>query len=195
MDQLIEIYENFDRKINVKCEYRTLMQGAQSFIEFYSNFIRLDDALAFDDDIFLKKLFDKLIKRLKDSYDTREGFIILKDAKEYLFKLNNNQRANYQLRIFKTVFIRTITGLTRKSPTTITTTSTTRIIPVIETIYTSTVKSKQKINTKVNTKELMCYTCDKIDHYRKDCIIQNQTDVGKKVLKEARLYHLNINEK
>ena len=28
MSQLIEIYEDFDRKINVKREYRTLMQGA-----------------------------------------------------------------------------------------------------------------------------------------------------------------------
>ena len=91
MDQLIEIYEDFNRKINVKCEYRTLMQDAQSFIEFYSDFIRLDDALILDDNILLKKLFDKLIKRLKNLYDIREGFIILKNAKEYLFKLDNNQ--------------------------------------------------------------------------------------------------------
>ena len=28
-------------------------------------------------------------------YDTRENFIVLKDVKKYLFKLNNNQRANY----------------------------------------------------------------------------------------------------
>ena len=28
-------------------------------------------------------------------YDIRENFIILKDVKEYLFKLNNDQRANY----------------------------------------------------------------------------------------------------
>ena len=62
MNQLIEIYEDFDRKINVKREYRTLMQNAQSFIKFYLNFICFNNALIFDDDIFLKKLSDKLIK-------------------------------------------------------------------------------------------------------------------------------------
>ena len=171
MNQLIEIYENFDRKINVKCEYRTLMQGAQLFIKFYSNFIRFDDALAFDDDIFLKKLFDKLIKRLKNLYDIREDFIMLKNAKEYLFKLNNNQRINYQLRIFKATSTRTITELIKKSFTIIITTSITRIISIIEITYTSTVKFKQKVNIKVNTKKFMCYTYDKIDHYRKNYIV------------------------
>ena len=95
MNQLIEIYEDFDRKINIKCKYRTLIQGAQLFIEFYSFFIRFDNVFALDDDIFLKEFFNKLIKRLKDLYDIREDFIILKNVKEYLFKLNNNQRANY----------------------------------------------------------------------------------------------------
>ena len=95
MNQLIEIYEDFDQKINVKCEYQTFMHGAQSFIEFYSNFIRFDDTFILDDNILLKKLFKKLIKRLKNSYDIYEGFIILKNAKEYLLKLNNNQRTNY----------------------------------------------------------------------------------------------------
>ena len=38
------------------------MQDAQSFIEFYLDFIRLDDILVFDNDIFLKELSDKLIK-------------------------------------------------------------------------------------------------------------------------------------
>ena len=71
------------------------MQDAQLFIEFYLDFIYFDNALILDNNIFLKKLFNKLIKRLKDLYDTHENFIILKNAKKYLFKLNNNQRANY----------------------------------------------------------------------------------------------------
>ena len=87
---MIEIYEDFDRKINVKREYRTLMQNTQSFIKFYLNFIRFDGVFIFDDNIFLKELFKKLVKRLKNLYDIREGFIILKNAKKYLFKLNNN---------------------------------------------------------------------------------------------------------
>ena len=118
------------------------MQDAQPFIKFYSNFIRFNDILVFDDDTLLKEFPNKLIKRLKNSYDTHKGFIILKDAKEYLFKLDNNQRIDYQLRIFKAISIRIITGLIKKSLTITITTSTIHIIPIIEITYISTVKFK-----------------------------------------------------
>ena len=118
------------------------MQNAQLFIKFYLDFIRFNNAFALDNNTLLKKLSNKLIKRLKNSYDTREDFIILKNVKEYLFKLNNNQRANYQFRIFKATFTRTIIELIRKSPTIIITTSITHIIFVIEITYISTMKFK-----------------------------------------------------
>ena len=41
-------------------------------------------------------------------YDIYKDFIVLKDVKEYLLKLNNNQRINYQLKMFKTAFIQII---------------------------------------------------------------------------------------
>ena len=66
------------------------MQGAQLFIKFYSDFIHFNDTLALDNNIFLKEFLKKLIKRLKDLYNIRENFIILKNVKKYLFKLNNN---------------------------------------------------------------------------------------------------------
>ena len=91
MNQLIEFYENFDRKINIKRDYQALTQDAQSFIKFYLNFIRFNDSFDIDEDTLLKKLFKKLIIRLKMLYDTRENFIVLKEIKEYLLKLNNNQ--------------------------------------------------------------------------------------------------------
>ena len=56
----------------------------------------------------MKKLFEKLIIRLKVSYDIREDFIVLKNVKEYLFKLNNNLRVHYQFKVFKAIFIRII---------------------------------------------------------------------------------------
>ena len=90
MNQLIEIYEDFDQKINDKREYQAFMQDAQSFIEFYLNFIRFDIFLNIDEDILLKELSKKLITRLKVLYDTRESFNVLKKIKKYLFKLNNN---------------------------------------------------------------------------------------------------------
>ena len=40
--------------------------------------------------MFLKEFFEKLITRLKILYNIRENFIVLKDVKKYLFKLNNN---------------------------------------------------------------------------------------------------------
>ena len=118
------------------------MQDTQLFIEFYLDFIRLDDVFVFDNNIFLKEFLDKLIKRLKNLYDIYKDFIMLKNAKEYLFKLNNNQRADYQFRIFKAIFIQIITGLIKKSFIIIITTSTTRIIFVIEIIYISIIKFK-----------------------------------------------------
>ena len=48
-------------------------------------------------------------------YNTREDFIVLKNVKKYLFKLNNNQRANYQLKIFKIIFIRIIIDEIKKT--------------------------------------------------------------------------------
>ena len=74
---MIEIYEDFDRKINVRRKYRTLIQSIQSFIKSYLDFIRLNDVFDFDDDIFLNEFFEKLIKRFKNLYDIREGFITL----------------------------------------------------------------------------------------------------------------------
>ena len=83
-----------------------------------------------------------MIKRLKNLYDIRENFIILKNAKKYLFKLNNNQRADYQLRIFKMIFIRIIIKLIKKSFIIIITTSIIRIIFIIKIIYISIMKFK-----------------------------------------------------
>ena len=72
-------------------------------------------------------------------YDIYKGFIMLKDVKKYLFKLNNNQRANYQFKIFKITFIRAIINEIKKTFLIITTT---RIILIIETIFALTIKSK-----------------------------------------------------
>ena len=72
-------------------------------------------------------------------YNIRESFIVLKDVKEYLFKLNNNQRANYQFKMFKTIFIRVIINEIKKTLLIITIT---RIILIIETIFVLTIKSK-----------------------------------------------------
>ena len=134
----------------------------------------------------MKKLLKKLITRLKVLYDTYKDFNVLKKTKKYLFKLNNNQRADYQLKMFKTIFTRT-TNVIKKTFLII---MTSRIILVIETIFAS-IKFKQ------NTifKKSMCYNCDKIDYYRKNCTIQDQTETNKKIINKTRINNLDIDEK
>ena len=56
----------------------------------YLNFIRFNNVFDIDDNIFLKEFSPKLIIRFKILYDIYEDFIVLKNAKKCLFKLNNN---------------------------------------------------------------------------------------------------------
>ena len=65
----------------------------------------------------------------------------------------------------------------------------TRIISIVEAIFAS-VKFKQ--NTVF--KKFMCYNYDKIDHYRKNCIIQDQIETNKKIINKARVNNLDIDK-
>ena len=186
MNQLIEIYEDFDQKINDRWKYQALMQDTQSFIEFYSDFIRFDVSFDINENTLLKEFPEKLIIRLKVLYNIREGFNVLKKIKKYLFKLNNNQRADYQLKIFKTTFTRTASGIKKTSSIIMIT----RVISIVETIFAS-IRFKQNIVFK----EFMCYNCDKADYYQKNCIVQDQIEADKKVINKARVNNLDIDEK
>ena len=66
--------------------------------------------------------------------------------------------------MFKAAFTR-ITNMIKKTFLII---MITRVILIIETIFTS-------IKLKQNTifKKFICYNCDKIDYYRKNCIVQD----------------------
>ena len=112
----------------------------------------------------MKEFFEKLIIRLKMLYNIRESFIVLKDIKKYLFKLNNNQRINYQFKMFKTIFIRIIADEIKKTFLIITIT---RVISIIKTIFILIIKSKQDIIFK----NFMCYNCDKANYYKKNYMI------------------------
>ena len=109
----------------------------------------------------MKELFEKLIIRLKILYNTCEGFIVLRNIKKYLFKLNNNQRANYQFKMFKTISTRITVDEIKKTSLIITII---RIISIIEAAFISKIKSKQ------NTifKKSIYYNCNKVDYYKKN---------------------------
>ena len=40
----------------------------------------------------------------------------------------------------------------------------------------------------------MCYNCDKVNHYKKNCTIQDQIETNKKILNETHLYNLDIDD-
>ena len=66
--------------------------------------------------------------------------------------------------MFKATFIRIINEIKK----TFSIIMITRIISIIETIF-ALIKLKQNIVFKKS----ICYNCDKIDYYRKNCIVQN----------------------
>ena len=99
---------------------------------------------------------------------------MLKNVKKYLFKLNCNQRANYQFKIFKTIFIRNVIDIIRKTSLIMIITSIIRVILIVEAIFISVIKSKQKIAFKKS----MYYNCDKVGYYKKDYIIQDQIELN-----------------
>ena len=72
-------------------------------------------------------------------YNTRKDFTVLKDVKKCLFKLNNNQRADYQFKIFKIIFTRVIVNEIKKTSSII---MIIRIISIIEAVFILTIKPK-----------------------------------------------------
>ena len=79
--------------------------------------------------------------------------------------------------MFKTIFIRIVINLIKKTFLIITIT---RVILIIEATFILTLKSKQKITFK----KLICYNCNKIDYYKKDYIIKDRIEANKKILKK-----------
>ena len=55
-----------------------------------------------------------------------------------------------------------------------------RVISITETTFAS-IKFKQ--NTVF--KKFMCYNYDKVDYYRKNCIVQNQIEADKKIINKV----------
>ena len=90
--------------------------------------------------------------------------------------------------MFNAIFIRIIVNKIKKTFSII---MIIRVISIIEATFILTIKPKQ--NT--TFKKLICYNYNKINYYRKDCIIQDQIEINKKILKKARLHCLDIDNK
>ena len=61
---------------------------------------------------------------------------------------------------------------------------------MIEAIFILTIKSKQNIIFK----NFICYNCNKVNYYKKNCTIQDQIETNKKILNKARLYNFDIDD-
>ena len=96
-DQLGDIYQDSDRKGKAQRQYHALEQpNDKSFIAFYSEFIRLGAILRKTSDDLFNDLPRKLLRRLQKPYEEAIGINDLRTAKEYLLKLDNKQRSNFQ---------------------------------------------------------------------------------------------------
>ena len=40
----------------------------------------------------------------------------------------------------------------------------------------------------------MCYNCNKIGYYQKNCTVQDQIEINKKIINKARINNLDIDE-
>lgn len=180
MDDLSDIYEDTDRKENAGRDYEALVQGNQQpFMEFYSDFIHLASILGTDLDTTLRNLRGKIREGLRQSWDTVGGFSSLKTAKEYLRKLDNNQRSEH----LKKALVRAKTTSTTFKKTTVTprqaltSEGTTSIPPV-------------RVKPEFDVKNAICHNCGKGGHIRRDCTVKGQTEAGKKAYQEAKIHAL-----
>lgn len=86
---------------NEKCrrEYNALKQINKPFSSFYSEFTKLSSSLGYDDQTLIDDLQDKINSRLQDALSVCPvEFTSLDELKTFLQRVDNKQRANYQLR-------------------------------------------------------------------------------------------------
>ena len=183
MDQLSELYDNPHRRDDARREFNTLIQGSRPFIEFYSDYIRTGTILEKSNRDLLDELPERLRPTLRNAFQTFGTHVSLRSAKEYLLKLDNQQRASYN-HVATSMLERTAktTARTRGSPL-----SATKTVSAARTPRTPAVDP-----TPITTRRLVCFTCGKNDHYRRDCTSQEQTEAGKKAQQEAKLHEILV---
>ena len=163
MNDLTDIHEDSDRQGNAERQYDSLQQGTMPFMEFYADFIRLGQAIGKDKNSMIRHLRLKVREGLRKNWDAYGGFSDLTPAKEYLRKLDNIQRAEYEEKS-KTSTSKTASSA-KKSTTSVTSRTRTTTAPVEPT--TSVLPVRAKVD--VDAKELMCYNCNQTGHIKRDC--------------------------
>ena len=104
MKYLEIIFSNFDYKRKTRIEFRALIMNIRSFQKFFSNFLRLNVAIEYNENTKFEKLHEKLSIKLKNvlSNNSREFFILIEIRIE-LSKIYNNQKKIRRQRIEKKI--------------------------------------------------------------------------------------------
>lgn len=100
IDHLAPTFDDPDRKHNKRREFKALKQGqSQSFIDFYSEFMRLTSHMKRDEDTNLEDLREKVLPRLGVLWDgALVEFTTIEEVKCYLVRQDNAQRTARLLR-------------------------------------------------------------------------------------------------
>jgi len=99
LEHLDGIYGDQDRNRKCRREYNALKQSNKPFSSFYSEFTKLSSFLGYEDRTLMDDLQDKINNRLQDALSVCPiEFKSLDRLKTFLQRVNNKQRANYQLR-------------------------------------------------------------------------------------------------
>ncbi len=99
LEHLNGIYDDQDRNRKCRREYNALKQSNKPFSSFYSEFTKIFSFLGYDDRTLMDDLQNKINNRLQDALSVcLIEFSSLDKLKTFLQRVNNKQRANYQLR-------------------------------------------------------------------------------------------------
>ncbi len=94
LEELAQLFDDPDKKVNFRREYYNLVQGFKKFSEFYTQFQRLSSYLGYHEKQLIADLKDKIHPRLRSVWvDQLVQPGSLKEIRSYLIRLNNDQRA------------------------------------------------------------------------------------------------------
>ncbi len=93
LDELAQLYDDFDKETNFQREYANLIQEKSKFSDFYSMFQRLFFYLEYHEKQLIINLWDKIVYRLHAAWSSQliqlESF---NEIRSYLIHLNNEHR-------------------------------------------------------------------------------------------------------
>ncbi len=164
LEELAQLFDDSDKKVNFRREYYNLVQGFKKFSEFYTQFQRLSFYLDYHEKQLIADLKDKIHSRL---WSVWIGQLVqsdsLKEIRSYLIRLNNDQRAIREIKdkikrvddLSKTIFHRA-----------------TVVTQPVDHPKSDQLKSRGAVLTSAKEADILagsCFICHKSGHSSKEC--------------------------